>query len=217
MTPLRQRMLDALVLRGMALRTQESYIDAVAQLARRYAGGAGGEPAGTRGRAGLHAPRGRHRDRLLPALQGRALAVPARVVRWSVGAGDVCNTGLPGTAVVRAILLGFVGKLLHPPCRPGQCCAGCATNAPRACHQVFSAMPHARFPHDGIDTRPLAREPPTTSLPPRTAETYNAHSAVTSAVQFNKVCPTPCSAVPSFTVASASDKRCSFAVIYTRK
>ena len=29
MTPLRQRMLDALVLRGMALRTQESYIDAV--------------------------------------------------------------------------------------------------------------------------------------------------------------------------------------------
>jgi integrase/recombinase XerD len=37
MTPLRQRMLDALVLRGMALRTQESYIDAVARLARHYA------------------------------------------------------------------------------------------------------------------------------------------------------------------------------------
>lgn len=36
MTPLRQRMLDALVLRGMALRTQESYIDAVARLARYY-------------------------------------------------------------------------------------------------------------------------------------------------------------------------------------
>jgi integrase/recombinase XerD len=36
MTPLRQRMLDALVLRGMALRTQESYIDAVARLARHY-------------------------------------------------------------------------------------------------------------------------------------------------------------------------------------
>lgn len=36
MTPLRQRMLDALVLRGMAVRTQNSYIDAVARLARHY-------------------------------------------------------------------------------------------------------------------------------------------------------------------------------------
>ena len=36
MTPLRQRMLDALVLRGMAERTQEAYVDAVARLARHY-------------------------------------------------------------------------------------------------------------------------------------------------------------------------------------
>ena len=36
MTPLRQRMLDALVLRGKALRTQQSYIDAVARLARHF-------------------------------------------------------------------------------------------------------------------------------------------------------------------------------------
>ena len=36
MTPLRQRMLDALVLRGMALRTQETYLDAVSGLARHY-------------------------------------------------------------------------------------------------------------------------------------------------------------------------------------
>lgn len=36
MTPLRQRMLDALQVRGMAVRTQESYIDAVARLARHY-------------------------------------------------------------------------------------------------------------------------------------------------------------------------------------
>ncbi|MCE4540804.1 site-specific integrase [Pelomonas sp. P7] len=35
-SPLRQRMLDALQLRGMAVRTQESYIDAVARLARHY-------------------------------------------------------------------------------------------------------------------------------------------------------------------------------------
>ena len=36
MTLLRQRMLDALVLRGLALRTQEAYIGAVVQLARHY-------------------------------------------------------------------------------------------------------------------------------------------------------------------------------------
>lgn len=36
MTLLRQRMLEALVLRGMAARTQEAYIDAVARLARHY-------------------------------------------------------------------------------------------------------------------------------------------------------------------------------------
>ena len=34
MTALRQRMLDALILRGMAQRTQDAYIDAVARLAR---------------------------------------------------------------------------------------------------------------------------------------------------------------------------------------
>lgn len=36
MTPLRQRMLDALQVRGMAVRTQQAYIDAVARLARHY-------------------------------------------------------------------------------------------------------------------------------------------------------------------------------------
>ena len=36
MTPLRQRMLDAMVLRGMAQRTQEAYTEAIARLARHY-------------------------------------------------------------------------------------------------------------------------------------------------------------------------------------
>ena len=36
MTPLRQRMIDAMVLRGLALRTQQAYVSAVAQLARHY-------------------------------------------------------------------------------------------------------------------------------------------------------------------------------------
>jgi integrase/recombinase XerD len=36
MTPLRQRMIDAMQLRGMAVRTQQSYVRAVAELARHY-------------------------------------------------------------------------------------------------------------------------------------------------------------------------------------
>ena len=36
MTPLRQRMVDAMVTRGFAARTQESYVEAVARLARHY-------------------------------------------------------------------------------------------------------------------------------------------------------------------------------------
>jgi integrase/recombinase XerD len=36
MTPLRQRMLDAMTVRGLAQRTQECYVEAVARLARHY-------------------------------------------------------------------------------------------------------------------------------------------------------------------------------------
>ena len=36
MTPLRQRMIDAMVLRGFRPRTQESYLRVVAQMARHY-------------------------------------------------------------------------------------------------------------------------------------------------------------------------------------
>lgn len=36
MTPLRQRMIDAMVLRGMAARTHKAYVSAVAALARHY-------------------------------------------------------------------------------------------------------------------------------------------------------------------------------------
>ena len=36
MTPLRQRMIDAMVLRGFAARTQETYLTAVGQLARHH-------------------------------------------------------------------------------------------------------------------------------------------------------------------------------------
>ena len=36
MTPLRQRMIDAMVLRGFSLRTQESYADAIYGMAQHY-------------------------------------------------------------------------------------------------------------------------------------------------------------------------------------
>ena len=36
MTPLRQRMLDAMIQRGFAQRTQSSYIDAIHRLAKHY-------------------------------------------------------------------------------------------------------------------------------------------------------------------------------------
>ena len=36
MTPLRQRMLDAMIQRGFALCTQSSYIDAIHRLAKHY-------------------------------------------------------------------------------------------------------------------------------------------------------------------------------------
>lgn len=36
MTPLRQRMVDAMVTRGFAVRTQESYVEAIARMARHY-------------------------------------------------------------------------------------------------------------------------------------------------------------------------------------
>ena len=36
MTPLRQRMVDAMVTRGFAERTQESYVEAISRMARHY-------------------------------------------------------------------------------------------------------------------------------------------------------------------------------------
>jgi len=36
MTPLRQRMVDAMVTRGFAARTQESYVEAISRMARHY-------------------------------------------------------------------------------------------------------------------------------------------------------------------------------------
>ena len=63
MSPLRQRMLDALVLRGMAERTQEAYIDAVARLARHYRRSPDSLTAGEVQRYLLHLLRERHLSR----------------------------------------------------------------------------------------------------------------------------------------------------------
>ena len=47
-------------------------------------------------------------------------------------------------------------------------------------------------------------------LPARAAETYTPHRRRHPGGQFNKAYLTPASAVPSLSVGSASDKRCSF-------
>ncbi len=52
----------------------------------------------------------------------------------------------------------------------------------------------------------------TSALPETAAETYTAQSTAAPAVQSNEVYPTPCTAVPSISFGSASDKRYSFGV-----
>ena len=64
MTALRQRMLDALILRGMAQRTQDAYIDAVARLARYRSACA---HAGITKRGGIHTLRHCYATHLLEA------------------------------------------------------------------------------------------------------------------------------------------------------
>ena len=51
----------------------------------------------------------------------------------------------------------------------------------------------------------------TSALPETAAETYTAQSTAAPAVQSNEVYPTPCTAVPSISFGSASDKRYSLA------
>ena len=51
MSPLRQQMHDAMLVRGLALRTRETYIEAVAKLARFYHAGPERLPSGQRGKA----------------------------------------------------------------------------------------------------------------------------------------------------------------------
>jgi hypothetical protein len=55
MTPLRQRMIDAMQLRGLAARTQHAYVAAVVGLARHY----GCSPENLDGLQ-VHQPAGRH-------------------------------------------------------------------------------------------------------------------------------------------------------------
>ena len=60
-------------------------------------------------------------------------------------------------------------------------------------------------------TSPTRRSPPQhpSALPTLAAETYTAHPTDGPAVQGNQVYPTPCTTVPSISIAAASDKRCS--------
>ena len=66
------------------------------------AGHASSQPAGTRGRAGLHAPRGGHRDRVLPALQARPLARRRATQRRPRGHCRAHARRVPRTTVTHA-------------------------------------------------------------------------------------------------------------------
>ena len=158
MTPLRQRMLDALVLRGMALRTQEAYIDDVARLARHYRRSPETLSADEVQRYLLHLLRERKLARssvnqygcafrffygtvlglpgdtfqipLAPAPQ-RLLALDAGVAGRPLGAGQPRPCRVPRTAVMRTSrLMLLTGP--HTTCGPRRCCAPrCATHAPK--------------------------------------------------------------------------------------
>ena len=77
-------------LRGIAARSPQR---------RRLGGNAGGQPAGARGRAGLHASRGDPRDRVLRALQARALARGRATRRRPRSHCSAHAAGMPGPTV----------------------------------------------------------------------------------------------------------------------
>ena len=153
------------------------------------------EPPGARGRAGLHAPRGHDRHRLLPALHARTLATdPGRVPADRAALAAMAPRGLPGAAMnpgarsstqTRPPLSpgrrgraprGSAARCVRRRCPPSQTIAGredpsCAAAAPS--RRVHLAAPTVA----AIATLKL-------TLP---------KSAAIPALQFNKVYLTPCS------------------------
>ena len=122
----------------------------------RAAGHAGAQPAGARGRAGLHAPRGRHRDRplLRTAQVGRWQLVCERR-RRSHGAGGAAPARLQGAAMNRD------GATLP--------CTRCACARPGALQRarcLANPGKPARFTPVAARVEPPNRRPPLTILPP---------------------------------------------------
>ena len=88
------------------------------------------------------------------------------------------------------------------PCSPKQA-TECPSHAP-------SSITRRLRPHHVSPATPPSATQRTPRLPAPAVETYTAHSTAIPAVKFNKVYPTPCTAVPSIGAGAASDKRCSF-------
>ena len=168
-----------------------------------------GQPAGARGCASLHAPRGGHRPRVLPALQARPLVRGRASRRRPRGHCSACSApagrlSRPAVTRTRAPLcvqrrLAYAGPGPRAPATPRRhagprLVAVASTTRRLRCQRATSAKRRS----------PLQRA---SALPAPAAETYTAHSTVGPAVQSNEVYPTPCTTVPSISIASASDKR----------
>jgi integrase/recombinase XerD len=141
MTPLRQRMLDALELRGMAVRTQESYIDAVARSGPALQ--AQSRRAQRRGGAGLSPA---------PAARAPALALHGQPVRLRVPVpvrhrARIGRRGVPHPAGHRA------AAAARDPLARGDRAAVCRDHPTRAAHLPDAGLRHGPAPVGAVHLR----------------------------------------------------------------
>ena len=113
-----------------------------------------------RGRAGLHAPRGRSRDRVLPALQARALAR-----RRATRCGPRGDCGAPARRVPRPTMMRMLHRMSTAASaysrRPVPSCAGLVASpspAPHRCCRIARAARSSRSCKERVPT-PSASAP----------------------------------------------------------
>ena len=114
---------------------------------------AAAKPKGARGGRGLHAPRNRHRDRLLPALQARTLAGAAAGGGRPPGAGGNHTASVSGAAVTRRRVRSTHERPAHAE-PPGLSCAELACDG--VC-RAASPLAHSQTPPSGCTQRATAR------------------------------------------------------------
>ena len=151
-------------LRGIAARSPQR---------RRLGGNAGGQPAGARGRAGLHASRGDPRDRVLRALQARALARGRATQSRPRGHCRAHAARMPGPTRRPSSI-----RTAWPHTWPEPACAGLVAMRDRTAHRC------ARISRESPSSPRRRLMQRALTLPAVGAETYTAHAcAITAAVQ----------------------------------